>query len=282
MAAEAPDPTTLWKSTEGASAWQTSERVRTQYERPPTELMLDLARLGTGSRVLDLGAGTGEQTILAARRVGPTGSVVAIDISTQMLEVAAQAAQQAGFNNIETREMDAQHLDFEPHSFDAAISRNTLQFVVPNLVQTLKGIHLVLKPKSSLATWVWGERNPFFTIPQAIIRRRLAEPHPLSGIGGQFALADPSLLDGALREAGFNEVNVRVLASSRRYSSLGEAVGTLQQIMGPGSPYGRRLAQLSETDRESTWAEIEQGFRVFESEDGIDIPGEIVLATGSS
>ena len=60
-------------------------RSRTQAERdevygPATESMLDLADLRTGNRVLDVAAGTGGQTLLAARRVGPTGYVLATDL----------------------------------------------------------------------------------------------------------------------------------------------------------------------------------------------------------
>ena len=70
-------------------------------------MMLDLAEVRTGSRVLDVAAGTGDQTVMAAQRVGPTGYVLATDISSSMLKVAADAARAAGLTNIETRVMDA-------------------------------------------------------------------------------------------------------------------------------------------------------------------------------
>jgi ubiquinone/menaquinone biosynthesis C-methylase UbiE len=89
-------------------------------------------------------AGTGEQTILAARRVGSTGSVLATDIAAQMLTVAADAAEQAGLSNVTTRVMDAQRLDVEPESFDAVISRLGLMFV-PDLPAALAGIRRALK-----------------------------------------------------------------------------------------------------------------------------------------
>jgi ubiquinone/menaquinone biosynthesis C-methylase UbiE len=54
-------------------------------------MMLDLAGLQTGHRVLDVAAGTGGQTVLAARRVGPSGYVLATDLSAAMLNVAAEA-----------------------------------------------------------------------------------------------------------------------------------------------------------------------------------------------
>ncbi len=85
--------------------------------------MLDLANIRVGSRVLDVGAGAGDQTLAAARRVGATGSVLATDISASMLETTVISARREGLSNVDTRVMDAQRLDVESDSFDAVISR---------------------------------------------------------------------------------------------------------------------------------------------------------------
>jgi ubiquinone/menaquinone biosynthesis C-methylase UbiE len=63
-------------------------------------MMLDLAEVRTGNRVLDVAAGTGDQTLIAAQRVGPTGYVLATDISASMLQLAADAAREAGLTNV--------------------------------------------------------------------------------------------------------------------------------------------------------------------------------------
>src|SRR5580693_1240457 len=64
-------------SSEAAAGWQRSGMARAQLLAPLTERMLDLAGVGVGHRVLDVAAGTGEQTLAVARRVGPTGAVMA-------------------------------------------------------------------------------------------------------------------------------------------------------------------------------------------------------------
>src|SRR3712207_4410567 len=117
---EPPQPGELYWSREAAEGWRQGQTARAELLGPATELMLDLAAVGVGSRVLDVAAGTGEQTLLAARRVGPTGSVLATDLAASMLDVAADAARQAGLSNVETRVMDARELDLDPDSFDAA------------------------------------------------------------------------------------------------------------------------------------------------------------------
>ena len=72
-------------SAEAATGWRRSAAARAQLLAPLTERMLDLAQVDIGHRVLDVAAGTGEQTLAAARRVGPTGAVLATDIAAQML-----------------------------------------------------------------------------------------------------------------------------------------------------------------------------------------------------
>src|SRR5689334_15356023 len=88
-----------------------------------TETMLDMAGVGPGARVLDVAAGAGGQTLAAARRAGPTGYVLATDISSNILEFAARNARDAGLDNVETRVVDGEELGVEPGTFDAVISR---------------------------------------------------------------------------------------------------------------------------------------------------------------
>src|ERR1700682_2728686 len=116
-------------SAEAAEGWRRTAAARAQVLVPITERMLDLAAITLGNRVLDVAAGTGEQTLLAARRVGANGSVLATDVAATMLAGAAAAARQAGLGNVETRILDARTLDLEPASFDGAISRLALMLI---------------------------------------------------------------------------------------------------------------------------------------------------------
>ncbi|MGZ8722729.1 MAG: class I SAM-dependent methyltransferase, partial [Aeromicrobium sp.] len=95
------DEARAWNSiADGWHAW--IPRMREWYS-PATELMLDLARLTLGSRVLDIAAGDCDQSITAAGRVGPDGHVLAIDVADGLLEIGARFAREAGLRNVETR-----------------------------------------------------------------------------------------------------------------------------------------------------------------------------------
>jgi len=106
-----------------AAAWHRWGPQLEDWLGEATELMLDLAGVRPGSRVLDIAAGAGGQTLAAARRAGPEGAVLATDISPAILEFAAAEARRAGLGNVTTSEQDAERLNVHPRSFDAAISR---------------------------------------------------------------------------------------------------------------------------------------------------------------
>jgi arsenite methyltransferase len=79
------------------------------------------AEIPAGSTILDLGCGAGLDTLIAARRTGPTGQVIGIDFSGSMLGRARRAAQEAGLENIEFREFPAEHLPLTDGKIDVAI-----------------------------------------------------------------------------------------------------------------------------------------------------------------
>src|SRR5947208_1514001 len=184
-------PILSWNSSERAESWQQEAERRQQLLGEATERMLEAAQIGPGDRVLDIAAGTGDQSLLAARKVGPGGMVLATDLSEDMLKVAARLAQQEGLANITTRVLDAQQLDLQANTFDAVISRLGLMFV-PHLSQALEKILRVLKPGGKLAALVWSapEHNPLTSAPLALLEKYTGGS--FLGAAGPFPLADPS------------------------------------------------------------------------------------------
>src|SRR5262245_7923842 len=95
-------------SAEYAEQWRRGKRLRGEASEAATEMMLDLANIQPGDRVLELAAGMGDLAVMTARRVGPKGYVLATDVSASMLNLAAKTIREAGVDNIETRMMDAE------------------------------------------------------------------------------------------------------------------------------------------------------------------------------
>ncbi len=264
---------------EAAEAWHRWGPTIEDWLGQATTTMLDRAGVAEGARVLDVAAGAGGQTLAAAERVGPGGHVLATDISPAILEYAAGTATAAGLRNVSTRELDGEHLDVEPGTFDAVISRVGLIYF-PDQQAALRGMHAALRTGGRLSSVVYStaDRNGFFSVPVGIIRRRAQLPPPLPGQPGPFSLGGPGVVEDAFAAAGFGDVTVDVVESPVRMATASECVrfekesfGALQQM----------LSGLSEEQREEAWAEIDLALAQFEGPDGFTGPCEMLVVTGT-
>lgn len=263
-----------------AEAWNRWSPLLARWLGPVTETMFDMTGIHKGSRVLDVAAGAGEQTMAAARRVGPAGYVLATDLSPGILDYAAANARLAGFDNVETMVKDGEALDeIKAEPFDAVISRVGLIYF-PDQHKALTGMrdHLREGGKVGAITYASADLNGFFSIPVGIIRRRAALPAPLPGQPGPFSLGDPEVLTKRLTDAGFKDVQVeRVNAPVRLESALEclqfeqESFGALHQMLGG----------LSEQEQDNAWAEIEEALCAFESSGRFEGPCQMLVASGT-
>jgi len=241
--------------------------------------MLALAGIGPGHRVLDVAAGNGEQTLMAARLVGAGGSVLATDIADRLLAYLNEAARSEGLTNVQTRLMDARRLELEPESFDGAICRLALM-LIPQREKALAGIHRALKPGSRFSAIVLStaEKEPHISESLAIARRHAGLPPAPFEDPGMFALGDPAVLRKVFEQAGFREVAVEIVPSAQRFPSFAAAMEHRRNSL----PEMRLLLeQMSDAEREAVWKEIEIVIRQFERSDGVVIPTERLVAVGT-
>src|SRR5512141_2416165 len=191
-----------------AEGWHASIPLMRALYKPATDLMLDMARINSGSRVLDIAAGDCDQSMAAAKRVGSKGYVLAVDIAERLLKIGAQSAREAGGQNIETRVMDADNLDLPEGSFDAIICRFALMYL-PDPVSGLRGMKQVLKPGGWVSLVVYGQNgSPEFSCARASVRRHLGLPETESDA---HSLGEPALLQNTLEAGGLGSIEMRVL-----------------------------------------------------------------------
>jgi SAM-dependent methyltransferase len=259
---------------DAAHAWHSWDPVFDRWLGPATELMLDLAGVGEGTRVIDIAAGSGGQSIAAARR-GAT--VLATDISSNILEEAAQAARAAGISTIATHVVDGESLDVDPGTFDAAISRLGLMYM-PDKQGALAQARRVLREGGRYAAIVFAEpdRNGFFSVPIGIIRRRAQLPPPAPGLPGPFSSAG---LRDQLDAAGFREVEVHRVEAPLEVSSAAECAKLERESFGA---LHQMLAGLAEDERQDTWREIESALGEFETAEGFRGPCELLVGVGTN
>ena len=264
---------------QAAEAWDRWGPLLQRWLGPSTETLFDMLRLSTGQRVLDVAAGAGEQSIAAARRVGPQGYVLATDLSPRILEFAASAAAAAGLANIGTRAVDGEELDLPAASFDAVISRVGLIYF-PDQLRALAGMRRALRPGGGIGAIVYStaDRNPFFSVPVSIIRRRAQLPPPLPGQPGPFSLGAAGALESLFQRAGLREIEVRALAAPVRLPSATECVRFEKESFGA---LHQMMSSLDEAARAEVWAEIQVELEKFEQPGGGFVgPCEMLVAVG--
>lgn len=263
---------------EAAGAWnQWMPLIRT-WLGPASGLMLDLAQVQAGSRVLEVGAGEGDLSRSAARRTGPQGLVLATDLAPAMLAIADRAAQQVGLSHLQTQEMDGEHLELESSTFDAVLCRLGLvcfQDAGKGLAEMMR----VLKPGGRAAVMVFSspERNPFLSAPLSALHRAAAEAGVNPALPSPFQLSARGVLAHALDWAGFRDVCTFILSAPLHLALAQECVRMEREAF---AMLHGILEGVEPARQEQAWLEVEQALRAFEGPDGFTSPGEVIVAVG--
>ncbi|SHN86113.1 Ubiquinone/menaquinone biosynthesis C-methylase UbiE [Geodermatophilus obscurus] len=272
--------TTRQQWEDAAEAWHRWGPTVECWLAEATDRMLDGAGVAPGASVLDIAAGSGGQTLAAARRAGRRGRVVATDISPTILTYAAKEAAEAGLVNVETVEADGERLGaLAGGEFDAAICRLGLIYL-PDQVGALRGIRAALRPGGRVSAIVYStpDRNGFFSVPVSVIRRRAGLPAPGPGLPGPFSLGAPGALEQALESAGFRDVGVETVEAPLLLPSAAECLRFERESFGA---LHQMLAAVPEEEREDVWAEVEHGLQQFEAGTGFVGPCELLVARGT-
>ncbi len=263
-----------------AEGWDRHGPAIRDWLSSATEALLDAAQIGPGARVLDLAAGAGDQTIDAARRVGPSGSVLATDLSDAILDIAARHAREQGLTQIRTRQADLENPGLDGETFDAAVCRLGLMFC-RDPSRALRSVHSVLAPGGRFAALVFSEpaRNPCvgIAISTALSHAGLPLRDPFEP-GALMSLGRPGLLESLMRDAGFVDVRATKLAAPFRLPSAADYVEFLRSST---PPLRAALARLDESDRKQAWADIERKLEAFRTDDGWEGPNELLLVSGA-
>ena len=213
--------------------------------------VLRAARLAPGDRVLDVATGTGISAEAVLDAVGPSGSVLATDISQEMAEKARKRLSQ--WPNAAVAVEDGQALSLPEASFDAVICSLGLMFF-PEPARGLVSFHRVLRPggRAAVSVKVASERSYNFRINIVIAQHK---PGLADAVARLFALGDAARLESLFSAAGFvdfettTEKNTFVLPSFDAYYSPFERGGASTGQLLATLPVAARRAVREEMRR---------------------------------
>ena len=242
---------------------------RDQLE-PAHSLMLDMAALRPGERVLDVACGTGLVSFRAAQAVGAKGAVVGTDISGEMVEKARLGAVLRELAHASFERGDAESLPLPDAGFDAAVCALGLMYV-PDPVRALCEMRRLLRPDGRAAAAVWGARRncgwaEIFPITDA---RVASDVCPMF-----FHLGTKDMLARAFEAAGFADVRSERLATTLCYASPEEALAAVFR----GGPVALAYSRFDAATRRAVHAEYLASIAPYRSGGGYEVPGEFVVA----
>jgi ubiquinone/menaquinone biosynthesis C-methylase UbiE len=262
-----------------ASGWDKWGPLFDESASIVAERLVELAGVEPGSRVIDVAAGLGEPALTAARAAGPEGSVVATDISAEMLAFGRKRAADAGVENIEFVESAAAALDFPPSSFDAAVSRWGIIFD-PDGEGAAAKVRSFLTEGGRMAISSWGEpeRVPFLAVPMKTVLSFFDVPPPPPGTPGPLSRPTHEAIGGLLEGGGFAEVETEELEVVFSWDSPEDFTTFVREI---APPISMLMAGQPPERQEEGWAAITEAIRPYASDDGtVTLPAIVLLAAG--
>lgn len=213
----------------GASPLSQAEAIgylREDLEHIPEEAVIGLgcsnptaiAALKPGEVVLDLGSGAGVDVFLAANKVGPTGRVIGVDMTEEMVDKAKGIARSYGYYNVEFRLGEIEKLPIEDESMDVVIS-NCVINLSPDKSKVFREAYQALKPGGRLiVSDIVSERE----LPDEIKNDLDAWTGCIAG-----ALEQQEYL-GEVKKAGFEDVMV---VSSREFYIESKGNGAIEKLL---------------------------------------------------
>jgi len=197
-----------------AAGYDRSVGEMTRRIVPP---LLRAARLAPGMRVLDIATGTGFAAEAATDAVGPTGHVVAADISPAMLDRARERL--GALPNVALSVEDGQDLGFRTERFDAVLCNMGLMFF-PNPVRGLSEFRRVLRHGGRAAVSVFTRADR--ALAGGLVRAAIARHVPSKAAEAErfFSLGDERRLRAHFAAAGFEEIEIETETLPFRFSSF--------------------------------------------------------------
>jgi ubiquinone/menaquinone biosynthesis C-methylase UbiE len=257
-----------WKAKSAALGSAVTEAL-VEYSRPLPDML-----------VLDLASGTGEPGISLAQRVGPNGSVTAVDQSSELLEIAAERARNKKLLNFTTQQADAHHLPFADQSFALATCRFGVMFF-SDAQRALAELRRVLKPGARACFAAWGPmEQPYWQTTMKIVYRHVGGAMLQLGAADPFRFSAAGSLSEVLNAAGFREVEEST--QNLPWTWPGGAEEVFEYFCEVSAPFRPMLERVPAEEWPVIRAEAKAAIERYRVGDEIRFGADVVLASGKA
>jgi SAM-dependent methyltransferase len=267
-----------WNGAAGETWVKLQARLDVQLA-PLGRRAMDQAAIRPGEAILDIGCGTGQTTLELAERVGGSGTVLGVDISGPMLDLARRRSAAAGLAQARFEQGDAQTQRFAQGSFDLVFSRFGVMFFA-DPVAAFGNLRRALRRQGRLVFVCWRQArdNEWVTVPMAATFQHLPRPPaPEPGAPGEFAFADRDRVQAILVAAGFADVRIEKSDEPIGGMSLDVSVDTTLN-MGPVAAALREPGSAEK--RQAVEAAVRQALAPFAGPNGVRMGSAVWIVEG--
>jgi ubiquinone/menaquinone biosynthesis C-methylase UbiE len=253
--------------------WQVAGSAPEIYERELVPavfeawapILVELAQLRPGDRVVDVACGTGIVARIAAKRVGPNGIAVGVDLNPGMLSVARSVA---STGSLRWQEASADKLPFPDGSFDVVYCQLGLQFF-SDRPAALREMRRVSSTEGRLALMVWRgiHESPGFAALEEALERHVGQA-AATIMRAPFGLSSADELEALVRVAGFQNVSVVQRNGTVRFPSVERFV--LSYVA--GSPLAGPVSKADDASREALISDVRKALREYTNDTELAFP----------
>ncbi len=245
-----------------------------------TNALVEYSRPLPGMRVVDLASGTGEPGISLAQRVGPQGSVTAVDQSSELLGIAAERARNKNLSNFTTQQADAHLLPFADQSFDLAACRFGVMFF-SDPQRALQELRRVLKPGARACFAAWGPmEQPYWQTTMKIVHRHAGGSMLPPGGADPFRFAATGSLSEVLSSAGFHDLEEST--QHLPWTWPGDAEEVFEYVCQVSAPFRPMLERVPADQWPVIRGEATSAIERYRVGDEIRFGADVVLVSGKA
>lgn len=267
------DQIAFWNGDAGEK-WVKAQNRLDAMLAPITAEVLKAASVKPGERVLDIGCGCGETSIVLAKA---GARVTGVDISRPMLARAKQRAAESRIDAFDAIEADASERKFDA-TYDLLFSRFGVMFFA-DADAAFANLRKALKPGGRLAFACWREprANEWVSVPVGAIRPHVPPQPPLGPEDpGPFAFADLARVRRILANAGFDSIAARPFDSPMQ---LGETFEDALAHIQDFGPVARMMAPASDAEKAKAAAALRHALEPYASKKPIALGGATWIVT---
>ncbi|MEV4006269.1 methyltransferase domain-containing protein [Actinomadura sp. NPDC049753] len=264
-----------WNGWEGA-AWADNapryDAMMGGFNQP----LLDRAAIGEDDTVLDIGCGTGQLTLLAARRAA-RARAVGVDISGPMLTRARADAAEQGIANVRFEQADAEAHPFAEEGFDVVVSRGGVMFFA-DPAAAFANIARALRPGGRMVFIVPQAGGPDSEYAKATAALAPLMRRPSPAARGMGSLSDPDRIRQVLDQAGLTDVDTSPVRAPMDY---GRDTGDAADFILSQGPVRYNLQDVGQTAVTRVRQELQAALAAYETPDGVHIRGSVWLVSAT-